>query len=56
MDAQDWPLTPSDLVAQQREAFLPSPGLDPAWIAGWHAAIDHATAVLARAELAEEED
>lgn len=28
------------LVAARREAFLPSPDLDPAWVAGWHAAID----------------
>ncbi|WP_418060787.1 hypothetical protein [Pimelobacter simplex] len=29
------------VVAAQREAFLPSPDLDPAWIAGWHSAADH---------------
>lgn len=32
-----------DTVKQQREAFLSSPNLDRAWIAGWHAAIDHTT-------------
>jgi len=25
----------------QRDAFLSSPTLDPAWIAGWHSATDH---------------
>ncbi|AIY15824.1 hypothetical protein GUY44_07525 [Pimelobacter simplex] len=29
------------VVAAQRDAFLPSPNLDPAWIAGWHSAVDH---------------
>lgn len=32
---------PIELITQQRDAFLDSPNLDPAWIAGWHAAIDH---------------
>jgi hypothetical protein len=31
-------------VRGQREAFLPSDTLDPAWIAGWHAAVDHVAA------------
>lgn len=39
----------ADLVAEQREAFLTSDNLDPAWIAGWHAAIDHTEAHLRRA-------
>ena len=39
------PLT--DLIGTQRDAFLPSPDRDPAWIAGWHAAVDHITATLA---------
>jgi hypothetical protein len=35
-------------VRGQREAFLPSDTLDPAWIAGWHAAVDHVAAHIAR--------
>lgn len=30
------------------DAFLPSPQLDPAWIAGWHSAVKHVAAVLAK--------
>lgn len=41
---------PIELITQQREAFLDSANLDPAWIAGWHAAIDH-TESAARAAL-----
>lgn len=37
-------------VRGQREAFLPSDTLDPAWIAGWHAAVDHVAAHIARGE------
>jgi hypothetical protein len=36
------------IIPAQREAFLDSPSLDPAWIAGWHAAIDHATYMSTR--------
>ena len=31
------------VVASRREAFLSSPNLDPAWIAGWHSAVDDVT-------------
>lgn len=40
--------TPAQVVAMEYEGYLHSDRLDPAWIAGWHAAINHATAVLAR--------
>ena len=40
---------PVELITQQREAFLSSPGLDPAWVAGWHAAIDHTEGVVRKA-------
>lgn len=33
----------------QRDAFLPSPSLDPAWVAGWHAATDHVAHHIAAA-------
>lgn len=36
------------VTMEQFDAFLPSPGLDPAWIAGWHSAVKHVTAVLAK--------
>ncbi|MBT1542461.1 hypothetical protein KK103_11865 [Curtobacterium flaccumfaciens pv. flaccumfaciens] len=36
-----------EAVPAQREAFLDSPNLDPVWVAGWHAAIDHVTHSLA---------
>lgn len=45
-------LDAADVVANQREAFMSSPTLDRSWIAGWHAAIDHATYKV-RATLAE---
>jgi len=34
------------VVAAQRDAFLPSSDLNPAWIAGWHAAVDHVSHAL----------
>lgn len=34
-------------IRAEREGFLPSPGLDPVWIAGWHAATDHIAARIA---------
>ena len=40
--------TPQQITANLRESFLHSDSLDPAWIAGWHAAIDHATSALTR--------
>ena len=40
-------LSPAQVVANEYEAYLHSDSLDPAWIAGWHAAINHATHVLA---------
>lgn len=40
--------TAAGLVEAQFDAFLSSPNLDPAWIAGWHAAINHATRTLTR--------
>lgn len=36
-------------VRQQRDAFLTSPGLDPAWVAGWHSAIEHVAHHIAQA-------
>lgn len=36
------------VVEGQMDAFLPSTGLNPAWIAGWHAAIRHAALVVKR--------
>lgn len=42
-------LTPAQVVAMEYEGYLHSPSLDRAWIAGWHAAINHATSALARA-------
>jgi len=36
------------VAENQMDAFLPSPGLNPAWVAGWHAAIRHATLALKR--------
>jgi hypothetical protein len=41
------PLTPALIVAREYEGYLHSDSLDPAWIAGWHAAIKHAASVLA---------
>lgn len=35
-----------EAVPAQRDAFLDSPNLDPVWVAGWHAAIDHVTHIL----------
>jgi hypothetical protein len=40
-------LTPAQVVAMEYECYLHSESLDPAWIAGWHAAINHASFVLA---------
>jgi hypothetical protein len=42
--------TPAEAVRAGREAFLPSPSLDPSWIAGWHAATDHHVHVLQKVE------
>lgn len=36
------------VVADQYDAYLASDRLDPAWVAGWHAAINHATHALGR--------
>ena len=41
-------LTPAQVVAMEYEGYLHSPRLDPAWIAGWHAAINHAVRTLAK--------
>ena len=38
-------------VREQRDGFLSSLGLDPAWIAGWHSATDHHAARIARGEV-----
>lgn len=43
----------SAIALEQFDAFLDSPGLDPAWIAGWHSAIKHVTAVLAKQAIAQ---
>lgn len=45
-------LTPAQIVAAEYEGYLPSDSLDPAWVAGWHAAINHAVMTLTRASLA----
>lgn len=37
---------PIELITQQRDAFLDSASLDPAWTAGWHAAVDHTAHVV----------
>jgi hypothetical protein len=34
------------VVAMEYEGYLRSDGLDPAWVAGWHAAINHAVHAL----------
>ena len=39
-----------DEIAGERDAYLDSPALDPAWIAGWHSAVDHIAARIARGE------
>jgi len=33
-------------IEGQRDGFLSSPNLDPAWIAGWHSAVDHVAHVV----------
>lgn len=38
----------SAIAMEQFDAFLSSPNLDPAWIAGWHSAVKHVTATLAK--------
>ena len=35
-------------VLSQREGYVPSPGLDPAWISGWRAATDLHAVHIAR--------
>lgn len=39
-------ITPAQVVALEYEGYLHSRNLDPAWIAGWHAAINHAVRAL----------
>lgn len=46
--AESAALTPAQIVSMEYEGYLHSDRLDPAWVAGWHAAINHATAVLTR--------
>lgn len=46
----------ADRVRSRREAFLDSPSLDRAWIAGWHAATDDHAAALADVPAAAEAD
>lgn len=41
-------LTPAQVAAMEYEGFLDSDTLDPAWIAGWHAAVNHVTHRLAQ--------
>lgn len=36
----------AQVAAGEFDAFLDSPGLDPAWIAGWHSAVRHVEARL----------
>lgn len=38
------------VVKEQREKYLDSPTLNPAWVAGWHAATDHIAHHVARAD------
>jgi hypothetical protein len=45
----------SDIAMEQFDAFLSSPGLDPAWIAGWHSAVKHVAAVLAKQGTAQQD-
>ena len=40
--------TPAQVAAMEYEGYLDSDRLDPAWIAGWHAAINHVTHRLAQ--------
>jgi hypothetical protein len=35
-------------IKAEREGFLSSSGLDPTWVAGWHSAVDHVRARIAR--------
>lgn len=37
-------------IRDQREDFLNSPGLNEAWVAGWHSATDHHAAKIARGD------
>lgn len=52
-DAPNVDLTPAQVVSMEFEAYLHSDSLDPAWVAGWHSAINHATAALIRAATSE---
>lgn len=38
----------AEQVTAMQDDYLPSPHLDPAWIAGWRAAMRHAAARIAR--------
>ena len=50
MQNKDDGMTPEQIVAIEYEGYLRSDNLDPAWVAGWHAAINHAVHALKTCE------
>lgn len=39
----------ADQIESHLDSFLSSPSLDPAWVAGWHAAVRHVAAAARKA-------